>query len=85
MANDEEFTPYAHGFIFWESPEPKYGPPEDDGGRADWLAGFRHAHADYPDDPYHPEEGETAGEALTRMLGEDHPALPTLRALLRPC
>jgi hypothetical protein len=75
-----EFDAFQRGFIFWETPKPEYMPLIDDAGRREWLEGFLQAHADYPD-TLDPEEGETAQEALERML-EGHPALPALKAML---
>jgi hypothetical protein len=44
-------------------------PPIDDAGRREWLEGFLQAHADYYPDTLDPESGETAQEALDRLLG----------------
>jgi hypothetical protein len=74
---EHELNAFQRGFVFWEHPKPEYLPPIDDKGRREWLEGFCQAHADYPDgDDF--ESGETAQEALDRML-EGHPALPTLK------
>lgn len=75
-----EWTPFSHGFVFWESPKPEHGPPSDQAGQREWLEGFQQAHADYPDDPDHSEGGETVADALRRML-PGHPYLPALLAL----
>jgi ribosome modulation factor len=40
---------FQKGFVFWETPRPEFGPPEDDTERQEWLAGFQQAYADYPD------------------------------------
>jgi len=77
-----EWTPFMRGFVFWESPQPEYLPPDDDAGRLEWLDGFRQAHADYPADGNF-EGGESAVKALDRLLA-DHLALATLRMMLRP-
>ena len=66
-----EWTPFMHGFVFWELPGPEHLPPEDDAGRLEWLDGFRLAYADYPD-TLDPEAGESLSEALDRLLA-DHP------------
>jgi hypothetical protein len=66
-----EWTDFMRGF-FWEAPKPAYLPPADDAGRREWLAGFRHACADYPDTS-DPEAGESIAEALS-----------TLKVMLRP-
>jgi hypothetical protein len=79
-----EWTPFAHGFVFWEYPGSDHLPPSDKAGQREWLEGFRQAHADHPDEPYdpdHPDNGETAGDALRRMLA-GNPPLPALLALL---
>ena len=76
-----EWTPFAHGFVFWEYPGPEHRPPADEAGQWEWLEGFLQAHADDPDEPYDPESGETAAEALGRMLA-GNPQLPALLALL---
>lgn len=76
-----EWTPFAHGFVFWEYPGPEHLPPADEVGQREWLEGFLQAHADYPDAPDNPERGETAADALGRMLA-GNPRLPALLALL---
>jgi len=79
-----EWTPFAHGYVFWEYPGPEHHPPTDEAGQREWLEGFRQAHAEYPDqphDPDHPENGETAADALGRMLA-GNPRLPALLAML---
>lgn len=66
-----EWTPFSHGFVFWEHPGSEHLPLSDEAGQREWLEGFRQAHADYPDEPYdpdHPESGETAADALRRTL-----------------
>ena len=76
-----EWTPFSHGFVFWEYPGPAHLPPSDEMGQQEWLEGFQQAHADYPDEPYNPdnpESGETAADSLRRML----PGNPYLAALL---
>ena len=77
-----EWTPFMRRFVFWEFPRPDYLPPDDDTGRLEWLGGFCQAHADYPTDGNY-EGGESAVEALDRLL-TDHPALATLKMMLRP-
>ena len=77
-----EWTPFMRGFVFWESPQPEYLPPNDDAGRLEWLEGFCQAHADYPADGDF-EGGESAAEALDHLLA-GHPALPFLTMMLRP-
>lgn len=47
-----EWTPFSHGFVFWEYPGPEHLPPSDAVGQREWLEGFLQAHADYPDEPY---------------------------------
>jgi len=85
-APDKQFkwTPFAHGFVFWEFPKPGHLPPgpDDLAGLREWLSGFQQAYADYPDTA-DPEEGESLSEALDRLLA-GHPALPTLKMMLRP-
>ena len=76
-----EWTPFSHGFVFWEYPGPAHLPPSDEMGQQEWLEGFQQAHADDPNEPYdpdNPEGGETAADALRRML----PGNPHLAALL---
>lgn len=66
-----EWTPFAHGFVFWEYPGSEHLPPPDEAGQREWLEGFLQSHADYPDepcDPDNPEGGETAADVLRRML-----------------
>lgn len=66
-----EWTPFSHGFVFWEYPGPEHLPPPDEAGRRDWLEGFLQARADYPDEPFDPDNpdgGETAANALRRTL-----------------
>ena len=52
VAEAFNWTPFSHGFVFWESPKPEHGPPSNQAGQWDWLEGFLQAHADYPDEPY---------------------------------
>ncbi len=78
-----EWTPFSHGFVFWEYPGPEHLPPADEAGQREWREGFLPAQADYPDEPYDPdklESGETAADALRRMLA-GNPQLPALLAL----
>ena len=63
-----KWTPFAHGFVFWEYPGPEHLPPPDEAGRREWLEGFLQAHADYPDEPYDPAGGEPVADALRRTL-----------------
>ena len=77
-----EWTPFSHGFVFWEYPGPDHLPPSDAVGQR--LEEFQQVYADYPDESYdrdNPESGETAAEALGRMLAVN-PQLPALLALL---
>ena len=79
-----EWTPFSHGFVFWEYPGPEHLPPPDEAGRREWLEGLLQAHADYPDEPYdpdHPDGGETAADALRRTLAGQRDA-DALLALL---
>jgi hypothetical protein len=81
VAEAFDWTPFSHGFVFWEYPIPEHLPPSDAVGQREWLEGFQQAHADYPDEPDDPDNldsGETAAGALQRML----PGNPQLRALL---
>jgi hypothetical protein len=79
--SEHELDAFQKGFVFWESLKAEYMPSIDDAGRREWLEGFLQAHADYPDgDDF--ESGETAQEALDRLL-EGHPALPTLKEMLK--
>ncbi len=85
VAEAFNWTPFSHGFVFWESPKPEHGPPSNQAGQWEWLEGFQQAHADDPDEPYDPENpdsGETAADALRRML-PGNPQLPALLALLK--
>ena len=63
-----EWTPFSHGFVFWEYSGPEHQPPPDETSRREWLERFLQAHADYPDEPYDPAGGETAADALRRTL-----------------
>jgi hypothetical protein len=83
MTKDFEWTPFSHGFVFWETPRSEFGPPSaaDDVGLQEWLDGFMQAYADYPD-TLDPGAGESPAEALDRLLA-GHPALPTLKMRLR--
>lgn len=79
-----EWTPFMRGFVFWETSRAEFNPPDPDDAAdlAEWLAGFQQAYADYPD-TLDPEAGESIIEALDRLLA-DHPALATLKMMLRP-
>ena len=63
-----EWTPFSHGFVFWEYPGPEHLPPPDEAGRREWLEGLLQARADYPDEPYDPDGRETVADALRRTL-----------------
>lgn len=66
-----EWTPFSHGFVFWEYPGYEHLPPPDEVGQREWLEGFLQAHADYPDvipDPDGEDDGETVADALRRTL-----------------
>lgn len=66
-----EWTPFSHGFVCWEYPSPDHLPPADEARQREWLEGFLQAHADYPDEPYDPDNpsgGEGAPAALRRTL-----------------
>lgn len=66
-----EWTPFSHGFVFWEYPGQEPRPPPDEASRREWLEGFLQAHTDYPNEPYDPDNpdgGETAADALRRTL-----------------
>lgn len=79
-----EWTPFAHGFVFLEYPGSEHLPPADEVGQREWLEGFLQAHADYPNEPYdpdNPDSGETAVDALGRMLAGNS-QLSALLALL---
>ena len=39
-----EWTPFAHGFAFWEDPGPEHLPPPAEAGQREWLEGFLHAY-----------------------------------------
>ena len=84
LAAPFEWTPFTRGFVFWETPRAEFNPPDpaDVENLAEWLAGFQQAYADYPD-TLDPEAGESLSEALDRLLA-DHPALLTLKMMLRP-
>ena len=53
-----ERTPFAHGFVFREYLGPAHHPPSNEVGQREWLEGFLQAHADYPDEPYDPDNPE---------------------------
>lgn len=83
-----EWTPFMRGFVFWEMPTAEHLPPaaDDIEDLREWLHGFEQAHADSPEDPRSwtdPSLGESVPKALDRLLA-GHPALPTLKMLLRP-
>jgi hypothetical protein len=84
MNGEIEWTAFMRGFVFWETPQPEFGPPGPDTVEdlAEWLTGFEQAYADYPD-TLDPEAGESLSEALDRLLA-GHPALPFLTMMLRP-
>ena len=66
-----EWTPFSHGFVFWEYPGPEHLPPADEAGQREWLEGFLQAHADHLDDPrewINPGLNEGAHAALRRTL-----------------
>ena len=48
VAEAFNWTPFSHGFVFWESPKAEHGPPSDQAGQREWLEGFQQAHADDP-------------------------------------
>ena len=51
IAVDFEWTPFSHGFVFWEYPNSEHLPPADEAGQREWLEGFQQAHADDPENP----------------------------------
>lgn len=66
-----EWTPFAHGFVFWEYPKLEHLPPADEAGQREWLEGFLQSHADHPNDPcewINPGLNEDAHAALRRTL-----------------
>ena len=71
-----EWTAFAHGFVFWEYPDPEHRPPADEAGQQEWLAGFQQAYADYPDEPHDPDNtGERGdGSGSTRADAGRQPA-----------
>ena len=71
-----EWTPFSHGFVFWEYPGPEHLPPPDEAGRREWLEGFLQARADYPDEPYDPDNPD-GGETWRMRCGERWPAKAT--------
>jgi hypothetical protein len=93
MSDGEAFhwTPFTHGYVFWEHSTPEYHPPgpDDIKGLRQWLEGFELSHAEHPDvivdlsDPNAEEAGESVAEALNRLLA-GHPVLATLLAMRRP-
>jgi hypothetical protein len=78
-----EWTPFSHGFVFWETPTAEHRPPglENAEGLREWLAGFQQAYADYPD-TLDPDDGEPLSAALDRLLA-GHSTLPALKMMLR--
>jgi hypothetical protein len=75
IAIEFEWTPFSHGYVYWEYPGPEHLPPADEAGQREWLEGFLQAHADYPDN------GEGAADALRRILA-DQRDVDALLALL---
>ena len=66
-----EWTPFAHGFVFWEYPDPEHLPPPAEAGQREWLEGFLQSHADHPNDPREwidPGLNEGAHAALRQTL-----------------
>jgi hypothetical protein len=66
-----EWTPFSHGFVFWENPNREHLPPADEAGQLEWLEGFLQSHADNPNDAREwidPSINEGAHAALRRML-----------------
>lgn len=45
-----EWTPFNHGFVYWEYLDREHLPPPDEAGQREWLEGFLQAHADSPSD-----------------------------------
>lgn len=87
-ATEPVWTPFTHGYVFWELETAEHHPPgpDDIEGLREWIEEFMQAFADYPDAPeswIDPSVGESFTEALERLL-PDHPALPVLKMLLRP-
>lgn len=86
MPQTKEFTwtPFAHGFTFWEIPDAEHSPPgplqADE--LCEWLECFCMAHADCSGSLDF-GSGESTEAALNRLLA-GHPALPALLAMLRP-
>lgn len=89
MNGEAEWTPFMHGFVFWETPKLEHSPPAAAAAEDlnEWLTGFCQAHADYPNvvpmPPDYEDSGETVIKALERLL-PDHPSLPTLKMMRRP-
>ena len=65
-----EWTRFSHGYVYWENPSKEYLPPADETGQREWLKGFLQSHAEHPDDPFNYEGGESASDALRRMLAD---------------
>jgi hypothetical protein len=76
-----ELDAFQKGFVFWETPRPEFGPPDDDTERQEWLAGFQQAYTDYPN-TLDPDDGEPLSAALDRLLA-GHSTLPALKMMLR--
>lgn len=71
IATAFQWTPFSHGFVFWEYPDSKHLPPDDESGQREWLEGFLQAHADNSNDPREwidPGISEGAYAALKRVL-----------------
>ncbi|MCB1764497.1 MAG: hypothetical protein KDJ22_00340 [Candidatus Competibacteraceae bacterium] len=71
VATAFEWTPFSHGFVYWEYPDSEHLPPADERGQREWLEGFLQSHADAPNDPREwidPDINEGVHEALRRTL-----------------
>ena len=82
------WTPFTHGYVFWELETAKHHPPgpDDIEGLRQWLEGFQLSHAEHPDvisePPNFENRGGTVAGALDRLL-PDHPARPMLKMMLQ--
>ena len=63
-----EWTPFSRGYVYWENPIREYLPPADETGQRERLKGFLLSHAEHPDNPFSYEGGESASDALRRIL-----------------
>ena len=76
-ATEPVWTPFTHGYVFWELETAEHHPPgpDDIEGLREWIEEFMQAFADYPDAPESWID-PSAGEALLRPSNGCYPIIP---------